>query len=105
MCPHERSLVKRFEDQPFALIGVNSDSRLDELKLVLERERITWRSFWNGPEGIRGSTSMQWNVKGWPPVHVLDHEGGTRYKTLRDEALDQPGDTLMIELEEARAGN
>ena len=45
MYPHERSLVKRLEGKPFALIGVNSDADREELKQVLQQERITWRSF------------------------------------------------------------
>ena len=32
MYPHERSLVKKLKDQPFALIGVNSDRDLEKLK-------------------------------------------------------------------------
>ena len=30
MYPHERSLVERLKDKPFALIGVNSDTDKDE---------------------------------------------------------------------------
>ena len=33
MYPHERSLVKRLENEPFALIGVNSDTDLERLAL------------------------------------------------------------------------
>ena len=43
MYPHERSLVKRLADQPFALIGVNSDQDKVALKDVLEKENITWQ--------------------------------------------------------------
>jgi hypothetical protein len=32
MYPHERSLVKKMEGKPFALIGVNSDADRDALK-------------------------------------------------------------------------
>jgi len=38
--------------QPFAIIGVNSDTDRNALKEVLKKEGITWRSFWDG-----GSTS------------------------------------------------
>jgi len=80
MYPDERSLVKRLADQPFALIGVNSDKDKQALRQVLEDEEITWRSFWNGPEGTRGPLSTAWNVSGWPTVYVLDHEGVIRGK-------------------------
>ena len=48
MYPHERSLVKRLAGKPFALLGINSDSDKDDLKKVMEKEQITWRSWWNG---------------------------------------------------------
>ncbi len=48
MYPHERSLVKRLADEPFALLGINSDSDRQELKKVLAKEKITWRSWWDG---------------------------------------------------------
>ena len=47
MYPHERSLVQRLQDKPFALIGVNSDPK-ERVRAALERENITWRSFWDG---------------------------------------------------------
>jgi len=46
MFPHERSLVARLENKPFALIGINSDKDKDKLKESNEKEQITWRSFW-----------------------------------------------------------
>ena len=102
MYPHERSLVKRLKDEPFALIGVNSDRDLEGLKPTLEQERITWRSFWNGPGGTGGPISERWNVKGWPTIYVLDHEGRIRYKGVRGESMDEAVDTLLAQLAETR---
>ena len=48
MYPHGRSLVKKQEGKPFALTGVNSDSDRRQLKETVKKERITWRSFWDG---------------------------------------------------------
>ena len=47
MYPHERSLVKRLANEPFALIGVNSDPK-ENVLAALKRDNITWRSFWDG---------------------------------------------------------
>ena len=82
MFPHERSLVKKMADKPFALVGVNSDRDLDELKDVLEKEQITWRSFWNGPQGTGGPISTEWNVRGWPTLYLIDHKGIIRHKWI-----------------------
>ena len=40
MYSHERSLVKRLEVQPFALLGINSDRDRDVLKKVMEKKDI-----------------------------------------------------------------
>ena len=98
MYPHERSLVKRLAAEPFALIGVNSDVDKAALAPVLEKEQITWRSFWNGPKGTQGPISTSWNVKGWPTIYVLDHEGVIRFKGVRGEAMDKAVDSLLAEM-------
>ena len=103
MYPHERSLVKKLADKPFALVGVNSDKDLKALKDVLEKEEITWRSFWNGEQGTGGPISTDWNVQGWPTLYVIDHKGVIRHKYLGspgDEVLDKAIEKLVTEAEQ-----
>ena len=97
MYPHERSLVERLKDEPFALIGVNSDQDPKALKPVLEKERITWRSFWDGPTQ-QGPIASKWNVRGWPTIYVLDGEGRIRFKNVRGKAMDKAVDELLAEM-------
>jgi hypothetical protein len=100
MFPHERSLVKKMEGKPFALIGVNSDRDKEMLKKKNEEQQITWRSFWNGPEGTGGPISKQWNVRGWPTLYIIDAKGVIRHKYLGnpgDEVLDARIDALVKE--------
>ena len=104
MYPHERSLVKRLEGKPFALLGVNSDTDKARLKKRLAAEKITWRSFWNGPKGTDGPIAKAWNVRSWPTVYVLDHKGVIRYKGPREKKLDEAVDTLLAEREKEAAG-
>ena len=98
MYPDERSLVKKMEDKPFALLGINSDEDKDALKKVMEKEKITWRSWWNGPDGTGGPLSKAWNVSGWPTTYVLDAKGVIRFKGLRGDQLDGAVDGLVKEL-------
>jgi hypothetical protein len=98
MYPHERSLVKRLEGKPFALIGVNSDEDRQKLKEAMEEEQITWRSFWNGPQGTRGPISRDWKVSSWPTIYVIDAKGVIRYKNVRGAAMDKAIDTLLAEM-------
>ncbi len=99
MYPHERSLVKRLEGKPFALLGINSDTDKEALKKVLEKEEITWRSWWNGSEGTGGPLSKKWNVHSWPTTYVLDAKGVIRYKNVRGESMDKAVDALLKESE------
>ena len=98
MYPHERSLVKQLSEKPFALIGVNSDSELDEIRSIVKEKNITRRSFWNGPEGTSGPISTQWNVSGWPTIYVMDAEGKIRYKNVRGAKMDEAITTLLAEM-------
>ena len=104
MYPHERSLVEKLKDRPFALVGVNSDSDLDKLKPRLEQEKITWRSFWNGEKGTHGPISEAWRVTGWPTTIVIDHEGVIRHKSHGGEGLDQCILECLERAEAAAAG-
>src|SRR5262245_20252956 len=96
MFPHERSLVKRMEGKPFALIGVNSDKDKNYVKKENEKESITWRSFWCGEEGTSGPIPTQWNVRGWRTLYYIDHKGVIRGKNVRNEKeIDELLDKLV----------
>jgi AhpC/TSA family len=97
MYPHERSLVKRLEGKPFALLGINSDQSRDDLKKVLEKENITWRSWFDGGS-TSGPIATKWNVQGWPTIYILDEKGIIRYKGARGEAMDKAVNTLLTKM-------
>ncbi len=79
MYPHERSLVKQLANQPFALIGVNSDKELEVIREIVKEKNITWRSFQNN-EGTEGVISDNWGIQGWPSLFILDEKGVIRWK-------------------------
>jgi hypothetical protein len=93
--------VKRLENKPFALLGINSDSNRAELKQVMEKEKITWRSWWDGGS-TGGPIASQWNVSGWPTIYVLDHKGVIRYRDVREKEMDKAVDTLLKEMAEKK---
>ena len=95
MYPHERSLVKRLEGKPFALLGVNSDPK-ERLKQVLVKEKITWPSWWDGGD-TSGPIASRWNVNGWPTIYVLDHKGLIRAKDPPEKELERIVDQLLKE--------
>jgi peroxiredoxin len=88
MYPHERSLVKKMEGKPFVLVGVNSDMDKKALKEAMEKEQITWRSFWDQNTG--GPIASSWNIHGWPTLYVIDDKGVIRHKWV-----GSPGEKVM----------
>ena len=97
MYPHERSLVEKYKDQPFAIVGINSDKERSKLKERMAEENISWKSFFDGG-GTGGPIASSWNVSGWPTIYVLDAEGRIRFKDVRGEALDAALEELMAEM-------
>ena len=99
--PYERSLVKRLEGKPFALLGVNSDQDRQELKKIIDKEGITWRSWWDGGS-THGPIATKWNVQAWPTLYLLDGKGTIRYKgdSLRSSTnrVDKNGTQREIRL-------
>jgi hypothetical protein len=102
MLPHERSLVKRFEGKPFAMIGVNSDEDFEEVVKRSKKEGVTWPSFKDKPDKDRPAVSDVWRVSAWPSVFLIDHKGVIRHKWLGppDEiVLDKMVEDLVREAE------
>jgi hypothetical protein len=106
MYPHERSLVKKMEGKPFVLVGVNSDPNKEQLREAMQKERITWRSFWSGPKGTQGPIATAWNVRGWPTLYILDDKGVIHHKHLGspgDKVLDEEIETLVKKAEKGES--
>ena len=100
MYPHERSLVKRLANKPFALLGVNSDSDRKELKKVVEKEQLNWRSWWDG--SVTGPIAKSYDVHGWPTIYVLDAKGMIQYVGHDGTESEQVIDRLLAEMEKGR---
>ncbi len=82
------------------MLGINGDDDWEAAKVVMTRERITWRSWWNG--GKTGGIVTRMGVTSWPTVYILDAKGVIRYENVRYEAMDQAIDRLV---QEAKAGD
>jgi len=96
MYPHERSLVQRLKDEPFTIVGVNSDPA-ENYRAAIERENITWPSFWDGGD-TSGPIATQWRVFGWPTLYIIDHRGIIRDMNKRGEEMDAVVEALLEEM-------
>ncbi len=96
MYRHERSLVERYRDKPFVLLGVNSDPEIHQAQAAIERHGMNWRSWW---DGSNGPIASHWQVGFYPMVYVLDEKGVIRFAQVRGPHLQQAIDFLLAEME------
>ncbi|QGJ71337.1 Hypothetical protein PBC10988_30420 [Planctomycetales bacterium 10988] len=82
-CPHcrnmygyEREMVEKYKDQPFALLGYNTEDERTVQELVRNRE-ITWPTWVNDP---RENVTNRWRVSSFPTLFVIDADGYIRYQ-------------------------
>jgi hypothetical protein len=97
MIPHERSLVKKLEGKPFALIGVNTDPNHDEVVSKSKEKEVTWRSFWVGRTDA--PVCQQWDVHIYPTIFVIDHIGIVRGVTHSGDEMEKLVDQLLKEMD------
>src|SRR4029453_13147422 len=100
MLPHEKKLGERLKNEPFALLGINSDGPADELKEILAKQGITWRQAVD--ESTSGPWATKWNIHGWPTIFVLDAKGVIRHRDLRGKELEEAVVALIAETKGAR---
>ena len=89
--------MTRLAAKPFALLGINSDDDREALKKTLEKEQITWRSWWDDGS-VNGPIQSKWQVTKRPVIYVLDAKGVIRNKNVTGDDLDHAVDLLLEEL-------
>ena len=89
--------MKNLKNRPFALIGVSvGGANAKQLKRVMDREKLTWRSFVDAGTAGAGPIATKWNLSATPTFYLIDPKGVIRYKwagapgeKVIDEALDK----------------
>jgi hypothetical protein len=92
--------VKRHANDPFVLLGIDTDENKAEFAKRAHDHGVTWRNSLQGaPQNA--STPKAWAVDGYPTNYVIDARGRIRSVGLRGEALERQIETLIAE---ARSG-
>ena len=94
MIPHEREMVSKLQDKPFALISVSGDDQKETLTNFLEKEKMPWIHWFADRKGIL----KDWNIRFYPTIYVIDHKGVIRAKGLRGEELEKKVTELIAEI-------
>ena len=86
--PHLRTLVKRYDSRPFAVIGVNAYDEKDVYEQGLLDHKISWISAFQGDNPI---ISEVLRVEGYPTYLLIDHEGKivTRAHVVEDDPIEE----------------
>ena len=73
--------MTHLKDKPFALIGVHvGGSTVKQLKEIMDKEKLPWRSFVDLGNAGTGEIATRWNHSATPTFYVIDHKGVIRYK-------------------------
>ncbi len=96
--PYLKSLVERHTNEPFAILGINTDDDKDEYHAKLKDFGVTWESAWDG--STSGPISSRWAIMSFPSKFLIDVDGVIRYtpEQLRgDFAIDAAIEKLLEE--------
>jgi hypothetical protein len=97
MYAHERSLVAKYQNRPFVLLGVNSDADREGARLATLKKKLPWRSWWVGSP--HAPIPELYRVTGWPTIYLIDEKGIIRYAQLHGQTLDDAIEFLVREAE------
>jgi thiol-disulfide isomerase/thioredoxin len=99
--PYQRLMLEVHRGKPFAIVGVNSDSKLDVAKKSKVDNKLDYRAWWDGyveKKNTDGPIADAWNVTGWPTIYVLDAKGVIRFVNLRNEDVLKGVNQLLREI-------
>jgi peroxiredoxin len=73
--------VTKLKDKPFALLGVHvGGSTAQQLRQIMDKEKLPWRSFADAGNAGAGPIATQWNLSATPTFYLIDHKGVIRHK-------------------------
>lgn len=96
--PHLQELVELHKDEPFVLIGVNSNDAPDVYRAGLETYGVSWLSAYQGE--LNPITEL-FNVSMFPTYVLIDATGKIRNRTNTGTSVDAVIDKLLKEVKEA----
>ncbi len=97
--------MQNLKDKPFVLIGVNVGGNGKNLKDVVKKEKLTWRSFADSGTAGQGPIAARWNLTNTPTLYVLDPRGLIRYKWVGGPGEKAIAAALEKLINEAKQGS
>ncbi len=88
-----RRLIAHFQNQPFAVLSVESDKERETLIQAIREQTITWSCLWD--HGIGGPIATAWSVTSFPTFVILDREGLIRFRGVQADQLEETVSALL----------
>lgn len=93
--PHLRELVELNKDNPFALIGINTNDPVDKYRAGLKEHGVTWLSAY---QGRMSPIADLFKVTGYPTYILIDSEGKIVGKGHDGKAYDETIKKMVADL-------
>lgn len=98
--------MTKFEGKPFALLGVHvGGTNASQLKEIINKNKITWRSFVDPGNAGAGPIATKWGLAATPTFYLIDHQGVIRFKWAGppgEKVLDAALEKVIREAEDDR---
>jgi len=77
MIPHQRDMVKKLAAEPFELISVSVDKKLETVKKFQENEPMPWTNWHNGD---KSGVLTEWGIDKYPTIIIINKEGIIKHR-------------------------
>ena len=89
--------MERYENRPFAIVGVNCYDSEEDYRKGVEEHGVTWTNAFQGEEA---PIAELWGVRGFPTMHVIGPDGRIAALDVRGERqISAVVDRLLAELD------
>ncbi|OWK35650.1 TlpA family protein disulfide reductase [Fimbriiglobus ruber] len=99
MIPHERAMVERLKDKPFAIVSISMDTQKETLTDFLATTKMPWPQWWVGDHS---ELAEDWNIEYFPTVFVIDARGVIRHQGLIGDDLEKAVIELLKGMEKKK---
>ena len=83
--------MTKLREKPFALVGVHIGGlNARQLKDVMEKQQLPWRSFVDPGGAGSGPIAKRWNLSSTPTLYLLDARG-----VIRNKWAGAPGEKVI----------
>ena len=83
--------MAKLRDKPFALLGIHvGGCDAKKVKEVVDKEKLTWRSFVDGGMAGAGPIATKWSLSATPTFYLIDHNG-----VIRNKWSAPPGEKIL----------